>query len=581
MKKLFILIGMIMLVTGLVSCEKEAITYTLDQVIDSIEITYAPNDTIDSVTSNITLPLVSELTNSATIVWESGNAGVIDNFGTVNRQPHDVTVTLILTVTLGSSSKQVLYDITVKGTTVFYTVTIDINGVQTEVEVAEGTRLPTQEIPQVSGYIFTGWYTDLVAETKYTASSPVNADITIYAGFRVYLSGTYTYDIYLQNIDDDGYTLTDHQTGTDEEGDVITMADSFPGFIINDELSIMTGTISSLANLELEAYFDRLTYTVTYISDGVEQFVDVLRYQELILQVSDPTKQAYEFLGWTTSPTGTAYFTFGSPITSSIILYAQWEYLDDYTYEGYYEGADGLTGSALDTFLRTITTTGFTGVNYGDARYILDETDRDPNNSNNLILIYLGTSVSAAWDGGVTWNREHVWPQSLLGVSVDNSTIGVGSDLQNLKPADPATNSSRSNKYFDNTTTANSYNPRDAVKGDIARILFYMDVRYSNLSLVNRDPSIYQMAMLNRLLQWHIQDPVDSFEMNRNNTIYSYQHNRNPFIDHPEFAEKLYGPITLSNGDTVNIPFYSLNYTIEIDVFILNSNSDKKNIYTA
>ncbi|HCB67388.1 MAG: hypothetical protein A2102_03075 [Tenericutes bacterium GWF2_38_8] len=582
MKKLFILIGMIMLVTGLVSCnEEETVTYTLDQVIDSIEITYAPNDTMDSVTSNITLPLVSELTNLATIVWESGNASVIDNFGTVNRQPQDVTVTLILTVTLGSSSKQVLYDLTVIGTTVYYTVTIDINGVQTEVEVAEGTRLPVQEIPQVSGYIFTGWYTDLIAETKYLFSALVYADITIYAGFREYLSGTYSYDIYLQNIEDDEYTLFDHQTGTDEEGVLITMEDSFTGFEFNDELSTMSGTISSLTNLQLEAYFDRLTYTITYISDGVEQTEEVLRYQELTSEIVSPTKDGYEFLGWSVSPSGTTYFTFGAPISSNITLYAQWEYLDDYTYEGYYEGADGLTGSELNTFLRTITTNGFTGVNYGDARYILDETDRDPNNSNNLILVYLGTSVSAAWDGGVTWNREHVWPQSLLGVSADNDVINAASDLQNLKPADPATNSSRGNKYFDNVTTPDSYNPRDAVKGDIARILFYMDTRYSEYTLVNGEPSVYQMALLYRLLQWHVQDPVDSFEMNRNNIIYNYQHNRNPFIDHPEFVEKLYGPIILSNGDSVQVPFYSLNYTIEIDAYILNSSSDKKNIYQA
>ncbi|HBG33630.1 MAG TPA: hypothetical protein DDW82_08035, partial [Acholeplasmataceae bacterium] len=226
---------------------------------------------------------------------------------------------------------------------------------QTEVEVAEGTRLPVQEIPQVSGYIFTGWYTDLIAETKYLFSALVYADITIYAGFREYLSGTYSYDIYLQNIEDDEYTLFDHQTGTDEEGVLITMEDSFIGFEFNDELSTMSGTISSLTNLQLEAYFDRLTYTITYISDGVEQTEEVLRYQELTSEIVSPTKDGYEFLGWSVSPSGTTYFTFGAPISSNITLYAQWEYLDDYTYEGYYEGADGLTGSELNTFLRTIT----------------------------------------------------------------------------------------------------------------------------------------------------------------------------------------------------------------------------------
>ena len=161
-------------------------------------------------------------------------------------------------------------------------------------------------------------------------------------------------------------------------------------------------------------------------------------------------------------------------------------------------------------------------------------------------MVYLGTSVSGTWDSGITWNREHVWPQSLMGISnISNSDINQGSDLHNLKPADPAENSSRSNKFFDNATTTISYEPRDEVKGDVARILFYMTVRYDFLELVTvtggAEPLTYQMANLATLLQWHEDDPVDSFEMNRNEVIYSYQHNRNPFIDHTEFVDKLWG----------------------------------------
>ena len=119
------------------------------------------------------------------------------------------------------------------------------------------------------------------------------------------------------------------------------------------------------------------------------------------------------------------------------------------------------------------------------------------------------------------------------------------------------------NKYFDNTTTADSYAPRDEVKGDVARILFYMTVRYSNLNLVNStSPAVYQMAMLNRLLQWHLEDPVDSFEMYRNDVIYSYQNNRNPFIDHPEFVEKLWGPITLSNDTSIFLNVETSRYLL-------------------
>lgn len=206
----------------------------------------------------------------------------------------------------------------------------------------------------------------------------------------------------------------------------------------------------------------------------------------------------------------------------------------------YYLSAQNLTGQALLDELHDIINTGFNGVDYGDARYMLDDTDRDPNNASKVILLYLGTSVNGAWDGGVTWNREHVWPQSLLGESAENSTVNMASDLHNLKPADPNTNSSRGNKYFSNTTTADTYAPRDEVKGDIARILLYMVVMYDVLELVDVYPDVHEMALLSVLLQWHDLDPVDDFERNRNNVIYSYQYNRNPFIDYPEFVDLIW-----------------------------------------
>ena len=208
----------------------------------------------------------------------------------------------------------------------------------------------------------------------------------------------------------------------------------------------------------------------------------------------------------------------------------------------YYVDATGLDGVELFLELRSIINTGFHGVTYGEARYILDETDADPNNSNNLILVYLGTSISGIWDYGASWNREHVFPQSALGVSASNELVNMASDLQNLKPASPSENSSRGNKYFSNINNSVSYEPRNEVKGDIARILLYMIVMYDQLSLVDSSPNIsnQEMGLLYVLLQWHEQDPVDDFEMNRNNIIESYQGNRNPFIDYPEFVELIW-----------------------------------------
>jgi len=238
--------------------------------------------------------------------------------------------------------------------------------------------------------------------------------------------------------------------------------------------------------------------------------------------------------------TVTATFSKGTESDTTTFTFTVVSMATSVEFDGYYEGLTGMSGSVLQAALHTIINDGFVGVTYGEARYILDETDSDPNNPNNLILVYEQRSINDTWDSGNTWNREHVWPQSLLGEGADNGTVNIASDLQNLKPADPGENTSRSNKYFDNFTNVNAYEPPDNVKGDIARILFYMDVMYTHLELIDSYPSTYEMAMLTVLLEWNIEDPVDAFEMNRNEIIYSYQGNRNPFIDHPEYADLIW-----------------------------------------
>jgi len=205
----------------------------------------------------------------------------------------------------------------------------------------------------------------------------------------------------------------------------------------------------------------------------------------------------------------------------------------------YYDDAEGLEGTALESALRTILNNTYTYVSYDDARYILDDSDADPNISGNVILVYTQESVSGVWDAGLTWNREHVWPQSYL------STSQMTSDLHNLKPADSGENSSRGNKYFDNIGSTEAYEPPDEVKGDIARILLYMVIMYDELTLTDNGSIIQvdslNMGLLGVLLSWHDQDPVDAFESNRNEVIYSHQGNRNPFIDYEEFVELIFG----------------------------------------
>ena len=241
----------------------------------------------------------------------------------------------------------------------------------------------------------------------------------------------------------------------------------------------------------------------------------------------------------------------------------------------YYQNATG-TGATLKSQLYTITSTGFIGRNYGSARYSPEFTDRDPNNSNNIILVYNRASVSNRWDNGNTWNREHVWPQSLLGVSVDNNSINLGTDLFELRPSNPAINTNRSNFPFGNIDVAKPaagfglvssggtfFYPGDPDSGDVSRSIFYMATRYGqgqthNLTLVNGSPNLYQMGDKESLLRYHYQDPVDTFERNRNQTIFSqalnptyYQNNRNPYIDHPEYVWAVFG--TEANNSRLSV----------------------------
>lgn len=230
--------------------------------------------------------------------------------------------------------------------------------------------------------------------------------------------------------------------------------------------------------------------------------------------------------------------------------------VDNGTVSTYYANAAGLTGTALKSALYNIIKVQ-TKITYDQAKEALKDTDEDPNNPNNVILLYKGTSQAKSTFGGGAndWNREHVWAQSHGSFG---TVVGPGTDIHHLRPTDASVNSSRGNLDFDNGGTlhnectecrydGDSWEPPNRVKGDIARMLMYMAVRYEgngeiDLELVNSvNTSGPYHGKLSTLLQWHAQDPVDAFEMRRNNVIYEkYQGNRNPFIDHPEWANLIW-----------------------------------------
>lgn len=247
--------------------------------------------------------------------------------------------------------------------------------------------------------------------------------------------------------------------------------------------------------------------------------------------------------------------------------------------EGYYDGVEGLSGGDLKQTLHQIirrdhrfNLSTHTVIPYGDVWSALREIWRDPENPENILLVYSPFSVGAF---AASWNREHLWPRS-RGVGQEGADF---SDLFHVVPADASVNDQRGNRYFDLSDPADpsylipahpaapqasmdgdSWQPPPDQRGDIARAMFYMEVRYNgsdpattDLQLVSFPPTGDRMANLNTLLLWHVEDPPDEIERTRNNLIYAnYQGNRNPFVDRPELVEAIWGSGV--PGDPLNAP---------------------------
>ncbi|MEM6328787.1 MAG: endonuclease [Planctomycetota bacterium] len=230
---------------------------------------------------------------------------------------------------------------------------------------------------------------------------------------------------------------------------------------------------------------------------------------------------------------------------------------------GYYSTATG-TGAVLQSQLHDIIDD-HTVISYGSTRNPLRDIDRDPANPSNILLVYNRASIPGSSTS--QWNREHTWPRS-LGVG---SSGPDNSDLHMLRPSDIGVNSARDSTDFGGAFGAQGFGnvfdggriawyPGDADAGMIARQAFYADVRYDtsnglDLELSNGDPGSPRLGDLARLIEWHFAAPPDDFERRRNDRIGdAYQFNRNPFIDHPEFAWSVFvdqandSQITIAGG---------------------------------
>jgi endonuclease I len=273
---------------------------------------------------------------------------------------------------------------------------------------------------------------------------------------------------------------------------------------------------------------------------------------------------------------------------------------------GYYDSVDDTNAATLrstlhatiDDHQRFSYTSGST-----DTWDILKIAQEDPNNSSNVIDVYRNRSYSKT---SGSYNREHTWPKS-FGFPDDGSDNYPYTDCHMLFLCDSGYNTARSNRPFRNCTascgeyitdggTSGAYPGTSSWgsgsnangtwqvwserKGDVARALLYADVRYEGgdhgstgvnepdliltdvqslitTSNTGSNESIAYMGLLSVLIQWHLDDPVDASEVDRNDVIASYQGNRNPFVDHPEWVDCLFNDNCNGTGGPFGAVFCS------------------------
>lgn len=234
---------------------------------------------------------------------------------------------------------------------------------------------------------------------------------------------------------------------------------------------------------------------------------------------------------------------------------------------GYYDSLNGKAGAVLVQAVQDIIANPnvVRAHNYGDVTTILKIADRNPLNHNQVWLMYVEQpravlDFQTTGDNTGTWNREHIYPQSRGGFSNGTSDTADGidvwlptnaddilaghADAHHIRAEDGPENSSRNNKDYGLGDYNGPAGNQGSWKGDAARAVFYMAVRYNLLNVVNGNPpdtTLHQLGDLATLLLWNTNDPSDDFEMNRNNYIYTWQMNRNPFIDLPQLANYIWG----------------------------------------
>jgi endonuclease I len=263
-----------------------------------------------------------------------------------------------------------------------------------------------------------------------------------------------------------------------------------------------------------------------------------------------------------------------------------------------------LTGEGLKTELaQLISETQFASLVYTPGVWnALKQTDLDPENSSRVLLLYGSNDHDGLFQTDRTrnvnatcsssncigfWNREHVYPRSLGNPNLGFE--GPGSDVHHLRATDFQMNSLRGNKRFTNSNGnaqafGSFFYPGDEWKGDVARMMMYMYLRYGFQCLPNNVGSGFSNIsplgdMPTLFLQWNAEDPVQPHEIVRNNVLENLQGNRNPFIDNPYLATLIWGGPQaqdfwgILSQDAFETQSFKVYPTVTDDVVFVQNNS--------
>ena len=373
-----------------------------------------------------------------------------------------------------------------------------------------------------------------------------------------------------------------------------------------DNFGFNTSDYTGNTTLTIPAGQNTVVTTINLVDDAADEGDEIIKIR--FLDLVEPIVASNGDVEIRVVDNDFTMATWGTPINPTYGVVASTQPTD------YYNDLDGLADDTLRQALQDIIAdpTSVRAQTYADVIDILKEADQNPLNSNEVWLVYveearakLDFQTSSINTG--KWNREHTFPRSRGGffdIEEDEIADGIdifwtteadslrhgNSDAHALRAADGPENSTRNNQFY------GQYNGPEGTlgsfKGDVARSVFYMAIRYNGLEIVNGFPegNVGEFGDLATLLDWHRNDPPDDFEMNRNNIVYTWQFNRNPFIDQPLLIEYIWGTnvgetwmqsLSVDDNELSNIEIYpnpsrgrlnfsGLNEAVQVEIYSID-----------